>query len=97
MTGIAAKLKVGGYATHQVGKWHAGGATPDHTPAGRGFDSSLGYFMGNDYYTEIYGTCKETNIVDLWDTDRPAKGLNGTGPDNYEETLFFRASYVSDQ
>ena len=88
MTGIAAKLKAGGYATHQVGKWHAGGATPDHTPAGRGFDSSLGYFTGNDYYTEIYGTCKGTHIVDLWDTDKPAKELNGTGPDNYEEALF---------
>ena len=35
-----------------------------------------------------YGACKGTHIVDLWDTDKPAKGLNGTGPDNYEETLF---------
>ena len=24
----------------------------------------------------------------LWETDKPAKGLNGIGPDNYEETLF---------
>ena len=36
MTGIATKLKVAGYATYQVGKWHAGGATPDHIPTGRG-------------------------------------------------------------
>ena len=88
MTGIATKLKSAGYATHQVGKWHAGGATPDHTPAGRGFDTSLGYFSGNDYFTEIYGTCKGTHIVDLWDTNKPATGVNGTGPDNYEEALF---------
>ena len=26
--------------------------------------------------------------VDLWDTDKPAKDANGTGPDNYEEGLF---------
>ena len=38
MTGIATKLKAAGYATHQVGKWHAGGATPDHIPTGRGFE-----------------------------------------------------------
>ena len=25
-------------------KWHAGMATPDHTPAGRGYDTSLLYF-----------------------------------------------------
>ena len=44
MTGIAAKLKSAGYATHMVGKWDAGMATPDHTPKGRGYDSSLIYF-----------------------------------------------------
>ena len=27
-------------------------------------------------------------MVDLWDTDKPATGVNGTGPDNYEEALF---------
>lgn len=30
--------------THQVGKWDAGMATFDHTPHGRGYDTSLGYF-----------------------------------------------------
>ena len=89
MTGIATKLKAAGYATHQVGKWHAGGATPDHIPTGRGFDTSFGYFSAaNDYYTEVDGICNNTAIVDLWDTDKPATGVNGTGPDNYEEALF---------
>ena len=37
MTGISAVMKKGGYATHMYGKWDAGMATPDHTPAGRGY------------------------------------------------------------
>ena len=89
MTGLAEKMKDAGYATHQVGKWDAGMATPDHTPQGRGFDSSFGYYHHeNDYYTENYGLCNESVIIDLWDTDHPAHGINGTGPDNYEEGLF---------
>ena len=36
----------------RVGKWHAGMATPDHTPLGRGYDTSLIYFdAANDYWT----------------------------------------------
>ena len=90
MTGIAEKMKEGGYDTHQVGKWDAGMATTDHMPKGRGFDTSFGYFHhANDFYTEIDGRpCNKTHIVDIWDTDKPAYGKNGTGPDNYEEGLF---------
>ena len=91
MTGIGTKMKEGGYATHMVGKWDAGMATPDHTPQGRGFDTSLNYFYhANSYYNETGGgLCNNTHIVDLWDTDKPANTLNGTGPDgNYEEGLF---------
>lgn len=32
------------YATHYVGKWDVGMATPKHTPQGRGYDTSLNYF-----------------------------------------------------
>ena len=91
MTGIATKLKAAGYATHQVGKWDAGMATPDHTPVGRGFDTSFGYFHhDNDYYNEIaLPGCtigKEFhNVTDLWTTTGPAHGLNGTV---YEEEMF---------
>ena len=56
MTGIGTKMKEAGYVTHQVGKWDAGMATKDHTPLGRGFDSSFGYFHhANDYYTKGIG------------------------------------------
>ena len=91
MTGIGIKMKEGGYATHMVGKWDAGMATPDHTPQGRGFDSSLNYFYhANDFFTEHGGgPCNKTPMVDLWATDKPASSLNGTGPDGgYEEGLF---------
>ena len=87
MTTISEKLKSAGYATHQVGKWHAGGTTPDLLPTGRKFDSSFGYLnAANDYYNETdWASCYGTQIVDLWDTDKPAKGKNGTG---YEDALF---------
>ncbi|XP_019856107.1 PREDICTED: arylsulfatase B-like isoform X2 [Amphimedon queenslandica] len=89
MTGIAEKMRGAGYATHQVGKWDAGMATSDHTPKGRGFQTSFGYFHhANDYYKETASACNRTQIVDLWETDKPAHGINGTGPDNYEEGLF---------
>ena len=89
MTVIASKLKEAGYATHLVGKWHAGAATPKHVPTGRGFDTSFGYLNGmNDYYTEVQHACNKTGIVDLWDSTEPATGINGTGPDHYEEALF---------
>ena len=89
MTVIGTKMKEAGYATHQVGKWDAGMATSDHTPKGRGFDSSFGYFHhANDYFNETEGECNGKPMVDLWDTDKPASDVNGTGPDNYEEGLF---------
>ena len=40
---VAQKLKPL-YQTHVVGKWDTGMATYNHTPEGRGFDSSLIYF-----------------------------------------------------
>ena len=86
MTTLGTKMKQGGYATHVVGKWNVGMATADHTPKGRGFDSSLIYFSSsNDYYTQQQGECDGKPIVDLWDSGRPARELNGTG---YEEGLF---------
>jgi arylsulfatase I/J len=94
MTGIASVLKRAGYATHQVGKWDAGMVTPSHTPKGRGYDSSLNYFShGNWMYSEAAWRgsydhrpdLPTPDVIDLWDTDRPARHLNGTG---YEEYIF---------
>ena len=94
MTGIATKLREAGYETHQIGKWGAGMASHGHTPAGRGYDTSYGYFHhDNDYWTErLWSTYSDTGysphcnatIVDLWraygSLGWGAAGENGTAP-----------------
>ena len=53
MTGLAEHMKAAGYATHYVGKWDVGMATPKHLPTGRGYDTSLHYFEHkNDYWDQ---------------------------------------------
>ena len=42
---MADMLKSAGYATHFVGKWHAGFGDASATPSRRGFDTSLGFYM----------------------------------------------------
>ena len=45
--------------------------SPDHTPRGRGYDSSLIYFFHeNDYWDDTsYFSCGNSTIVDLWQHD----------------------------
>ena len=45
MRTLADKIKEGGYATHFVGKWHAGFASPQAGPTMRGFDTSTGFYL----------------------------------------------------
>jgi len=90
MTGLAEKMRQGGYRTHMTGKWDAGIATWDHTPMGRGYETWLGYYHhANDYWTQqvvgdALAACP-TPLVDLWNTTGPARHLNGTA---YEEEIF---------
>eukprot|EP01084_Bolivina_argentea_P160629 279692_1 len=96
MTGIGTKMKQAGYNTHIVGKWDCGMATFDHTPHGRGYDTSLIYFEHkNDYWTQIQmqSGCLNVypNLVDFWMNGQPAYKLNGT---KYEEFHF--ADHVYD-
>ena len=89
MTGIASKLKMAGYATHQIGKWDVGMATEDHTPAGRGYDTSFGYFHhDNDYWTErLWATYNDSGyspqckavIVDMWQSPGVDGSSTGSG------------------
>ena len=56
-------------------------ATFDHTPVGRQFDTSLGYFHHeNDYYTnkaEGNYLCGPL-LKDLWNNTGPASDISGT-------------------
>ena len=78
----------------------AGMATPQHTPRGRGFDSSLIYYHhANDYWTRQEGGCtantsdperptRHVPCVDLWQDDGPAQAANASAGATYEEYLF---------
>ena len=60
-------------------QWHAGHATVFQAPTGRGFKTSLGYFNGAcDHYTQRDGEDGCGEVTDLWDSDRPGHGMNGT-------------------
>lgn len=87
MTGLGQVMKNGGYRTHFVGKWDVGMATSDHTPRGRGYDTSLGYFYHeNDYWNftvddnggagpQSCATTQENQgIVDLWMANETYEG-----------------------
>jgi arylsulfatase I/J len=88
MTGMGAVMQKAGYSTHFVGKWDAGMATPQHTPQGRGYDTSLVYFHHlNDYWDQrFYGTsaavgdttsvCRGYPGYDQW---RPVDLWQGSG------------------
>lgn len=84
MTMLSQKLKSAGYTTHFVGKWDAGSATWDHTPEGRGFDSSLIYFGHRiNYFSHLGDGCNNMDVFngtirDLWDSGAPATGVNAS-------------------
>jgi len=104
MTSVANKMHAAGYKTHAVGKWDIGIASFYHTPAGRGFESWLGYFGHcNDYWSMLdkcgMTTCDGTiSMVDLWEQSnsgaisRPAADKNNSqtcSQTNQEEGCMF--------
>eukprot|EP00051_Salpingoeca_urceolata_P001933 m.45302 g.45302 ORF g.45302 m.45302 type:complete len:545 (+) comp11771_c0_seq1:114-1748(+) len=83
MKTLAEKLGGAGYVTGHSGKWHCGFFSMQQTPFGRGFSTSLGFLYGVDHWTQqsFEKVCKYGhggNSTDLWATDRPALGMNGT-------------------
>ena len=79
MTMLPRKLQQVGYATHQIGKWHLGSQLDWMVPAGRGFNTSLGYLAGaEDHWTQRQDRSKVFGCtgVDLYETAAPAYGKN---------------------
>lgn len=86
MTTLPEKMRLAGYIPHAVGKWDVGGATLRQTPAGRGYETWLGYWSAcNDYWNMAPAcgpkTCtvggETTQMIDFWEQDRskpPAAG-----------------------
>lgn len=86
MTTVGELLKAAGYATHQAGKWHAGAYTTGQTPAGRGFDASIGYLNGEeDHFTHYFN---QMDGYDFYNTTQPATMYNGT----YGDIVFMNSS-----
>ena len=82
-TFLPERLKTKGYATHHVGKWHQGVADFRYSPTARGFDTTLGFFGGQeDHFTQqqtpITGDCGAgIPIYDIWENGQPARQLAG--------------------
>ncbi|KAG7374800.1 twin-arginine translocation pathway signal protein [Nitzschia inconspicua] len=107
LTGLAEHLKVNNtYATHYVGKWDVGMATPKHTPKGRGYDTSLNYFAHkNDFWTQecMQSVCcknwmeeqgditnDDDNDTTIYDLWDTDRGAAELQGSDYEEFIFQR-------
>ena len=57
-------------------------ATPQHTPHGRGYEHSLVYFHHvNDAWSFVSfseKSCMGQDVLDLWENEGPAYGLNNS-------------------
>eukprot|EP01084_Bolivina_argentea_P049375 90815_1 len=78
---IAEQMKIAGYNTQYIGKWHVGYGAMNMTPTGRGWDDYYGFYLGAEdyYYHNVSGG------FDLVYNNIPQQQSNGT----YTSDLFF--------
>ena len=79
MTTLPEKMRAAGYIPHAVGKWDVGGSTLRQTPAGRGYESWLGYWSACNDYWNMEPKCGPSTctvdgathtMIDFWEQDR---------------------------
>merc|ERR1719183_150392 len=69
-------LKRANMSTHHLGKWHLGHFSQQHTPAGRGFDTSYGFLLGSETHDTHNSWGRHTcnvPVTDLYNTTGPAR------------------------
>lgn len=100
ITTLGAKLKGVGYKTHLIGKADGfGGATPDHLPSARGFDTSLFYYShaNHNYLYTIGPWAGRAPCVDETNQTRPFYDLwTGNGPKVEAETYAAQGKHEDD-
>lgn len=78
-TTLPEKMRQAGWLPHAVGKWDCGGATLRQTPAGRGYESWLGYWSACNDYWNMQPKCGPATctfqgtvhtMLDFWEQDR---------------------------
>ena len=89
-TFLPQRLKEKGYATHHIGKWHQGFADYRYTPTARGFDTTYGFFGGQEDHLNQQqvaadaGACgPNITIIDHWKDGSPY--LQDVGGSNDEK------------
>ena len=80
MTGMAAMLRTAGYHTAFVGKWDCGMATYDHTPSGRGYDTSLFYCEQLRPYTRCLDCTQPAHVCAHLPLPHQTTTTTTTGP-----------------
>lgn len=80
MTILPQKFKLANWTTAMTGKWHCGARSVANLPTSRGFDYHLGFLKGGEDHWQ-QNRCAggpDASTVDLWGSDTPAWGANGT-------------------